>query len=108
MLSGAIDSTQATLARSLKVTAQLVAQGRGEEAQAALAKCRRQAAGLIACLSPKNPRDQAYRQVMEQELAALEKTVGKAKKAGGRRRYTKTLLVAGAVVILIGFAILVV
>jgi hypothetical protein len=108
MLSGAMDATQAALTRAMKLVEQLVAQGRGEEARAALAKCRRQAAGLIACLSPSKPRDQAYRQVLEQELGTLEKAVGKAARPAGRRKLTKTLLVAGALAVLIGFAVLLV
>src|SRR5262245_48008085 len=77
MLAGAIDSTRATLARTMKLTEQLAREGRAEEAQSALEKCRRQATGLISCLNRSKPSDQAYRQVLEQELSALEKTVGK-------------------------------
>jgi hypothetical protein len=107
MLSGAIDSTRATVARNMKLAERLASEGRAEEAQAALEKSRRQAVGLIACLNRSKPSDQAYRQVLEQELAALEKTVGKTRRPKAtRKRLTKTLLVAGAVAVVIGFAIL--
>jgi hypothetical protein len=109
MLTGAIDSTRATLARTMKVTERLAEEGRADEAQAALEKCRRQAAGLISCLNRSKPSDQAYRQVLEQELSALEKTVGKMRKPRAMRgRWTSALLVAGAVAVVIGFAVLLV
>lgn len=108
LLNGAIDQTQASLARTMKLAEKLAAQGQHEEAQAALQKSRRQAAGLFACLSPSKPRDKAYREMLEHDLAALEKTVARLKKPAANKRFTKTVLVVGAIAVLIGFAALLV
>lgn len=108
LLNGAMDETQASLARTMELAKKLAAQGRREEAQAALERSRRQAAGLLSCMDGNGARNKVYREMVEQDLVSIEKAVGKLKKPTDRRRLTRTALVVGAIVILAGFAMLLV
>ncbi|MFO0985620.1 MAG: hypothetical protein U1E76_28445 [Planctomycetota bacterium] len=92
----------------MKLAEKLAAQGRREEARAALEKSRRQAHGLLSCMNGSKPRDRAYKEMVEQDLANLEKAVQKIKQPTDPRRLKRTALILGAIVILAGFAALLV
>jgi hypothetical protein len=108
MFAGALEDAQALLRKHLALVSKLMATERFGEAEVALRKAERHAAGVLSCLNKGSKRDRAYKAMLEDDLDDLRRRLAASSRRARPTRFTKMqglLLLVGAAVLIVLAAI---